>query len=372
MTDREFRKRLHLAVDGRFSCLKDDPYLAGKVLKNNEKGERFMKKKLAFTPLVVLITVLCCAALAAGGFGLRDFLPRYRSVDLPENWETYVQTPVLTMETEDVTLTVSELLYDGKCLRLMAECTPKKAGVMLIGEDAEPYDRMGADDERTVCEVYAQGGFTAMRRANLYIMGDDETEMDYILHADGSMTVFHSCIYNERTAERDSELSLVDRAVLNPGVDERDSFYELDRQEIQTVTAELHAVSNCPVSVLVCEEPEDYETCGIRIERVRMECSPLEIYYTVTCRVTDEKAYAARGKECFFEFVDPDGDGTDTLREGLSSTGYQTFPDEDGCFTACGSLAYSEVRDAYTVRLYNPFDNGVRYESNCFTVKNAE
>ncbi len=234
MTDREFRKRLHRTVDGRFSCLKDDPYLAGKVLKNNEKGERFMKKKLAFTPLVVLIAVLCCAALAAGGFGLRDFLTRYRSVDLPENWETYVQTPVLTMETEDVTLMVSELLYDGKCLRLTAECTPKKAGVMLIGEDAEPYDRMGAGDERTVCEVYAQ----------------------------------------------------------------------------------------------------------------------------VTCRVTDEKAYDARGKECFFEFVDPDGDGTDTLREGLSSTEYQTFPDEDGCFTACGSLAYSEVRDTYTVRLYDPFHNG--------------
>ena len=371
MTKMDLRKRIHRAVDSHLSTVKGDPYLLEKILCNSEKGEIQMKRKLALAPAILLIVALCFTALAAGGFGLKDFLTRYRAVDMPNDWNTYVQAPVLRMATQHTELRVKDMLYDSRCLRLTADCVPFDSKTMLIGLDAEPYDRIGLEGGSFVNEAYAQGGFTEMRRVELFTNSDaDDIEMDYILHPDGSMTVYLACTFTDIADERDVELMLIDSKVTNPEANQTDDGYHADIQSIERVNETLRAVSNSSIQVLVCDTPAEYPSCGICVESLRLECSMLEIYYTLSCRVTDEEAYNARGQDCFFEFVDSTGDETEILEDGVSSSASVSFPEEDGRFTAHGSLRFTEVRDSYEVRLFNPFESGkTRYETNRFEVK---
>ena len=90
--------------------------------------------------------------------------------------------------------------------------------------------------------------------------------------------------------------------------------------------------------------------CGVTVERVTLTASPMGIYYTLECAVTDETAFAAAQEGLFFRILDADGEELPLA----PAIGSQVSAPEDGRFTQEGALAASEsLPDALTIQAYD-------------------
>ena len=102
-------------------------------------------KTLSIVAVVCIITLIVAIAYAAvAQWNLTSFMERWFGVQMTEEGQKAMQTPapeIYFAETDDVTVSIRQALYDGRTLHLMTATTPKQPDkVLLLLLDALPED----------------------------------------------------------------------------------------------------------------------------------------------------------------------------------------------------------------------------------------
>lgn len=365
------------------------------------KGEQIMKRKMTWALAAALVAVLLCtAALAAvGGWSILDFVGRYPNSYIPEDAQAYVQTDVLSMENEWVTVRIRELYYDGRILRMTADVKPKQEGVLLVGEDVgledpfinltQAYVEGGDNDMRSVWQVMEDEGYTDVYSVNVGIAGTQADmvlgAMDYVLGGDGTLTVYAQEEYAEDLPEREVTISAIVMPFDKPLTAQSQASYE-QRDVLQTpVTLEASvyraqstAQEGEPANVFVNEAPVEYPDVGVRVDRLLIEVKPQEIYATVAYTVVDREKFAQTENGLWFEFIDPDSKAEayydQRLKGGLSGGGSSRpvdgDPDTATHFVQQETLGRNELHDTYTLRAFECWEKQ-RFETHEFAMRPA-
>lgn len=357
------------------------------------KDKPIMKKKLSAALIVaLLITALAAVALAAAGrAGMLDFLSRYQGAYIPDNAGDYITNDVAALEEDAFTVSVRELYYDGRTARMTVDVMPKDAKTLLLGPDcsmldswqslAQPLDGSWNEaDTRTVLDVYRASGCTAAYRVNVFTAdeayGIVSGSMDYTLGEDGTLTVYKEQSYDADLPERDIMLSVNAIPFADPASD------TLDMEARRTVSQRLSltaaaaaptALAQAQAEVYVSAEPVLYESIGVRVDSVRIEVKPLELYATVEYTVIDKALFTKTDGGLWFEFIDPDSTAEapydQRLTAGLSSggTSYPTDGDPETAthFIQQETLGKNELAGSYTLRAFECW-NKQRFDTHTF------
>lgn len=387
MKREELSGSLHRQMEG----VQVSPQLRRQTLAaaRGKEEEPIMKKKLsaALVAALIIVALSAVALAAAGRAGMLDFLSRYQGSYIPENAGDFIESDVATLEEGSLTVSVRELYYDGRTARMTVDVTPKDKGILLLGADcsmldgwqnlAQPMDGSWNDaDTRTVLDVYRAGGYTSAYRISLLTSeaaaGSADSAMDYTLSEDGTLTVFLEQSYDSDLPER--EIALVVDAI--PFADPEHDMLDFDAR--QTVSQQLtmtaaKAEPTAQAGVYVSTEPIVYESIGVRVDSVRIEVKPLELYATIEYTVIDRALYAQTNDGLWFEFIDPDSTAKapydQQLAGGLSTSG-SSHPTDGDLQTATHfiqeeTLGKNELRNSYTLRAFECWDKQ-RFDTHTF------
>ena len=209
--------------------------------------------------------------------------------------------------------------------------------------------------------------------------------MDYILGADGTLTIY----FQEEYASEQPEREVTVRALLMPydkpyTLESRVSYEE--RRELQgniTLKASVYPAAEGVMAggaenVYVNEAPALYENVGVRVDRLLVEVKPQDIYVTLDYSVVDREKYDRLEGGLWFEFVDTASTAEayheQRLKSGLSGGGSSGpadgEPDTATRFTQRETLARNELHGAYTLRAYSAWDKE-RLEAHTLTMRPA-
>lgn len=174
------------ALDRRLSGLQGDPWLAQRIIANEE--EKPVVKKISGTVVlaIVLVLALTSAAFAAtGGFGILNFHP-----EQAEN-KTYVEHIVAidqTWEGEYFTASVNEAVFDGTKLSVTLSIFPKKENdpVFVIPRiKAMANGQQISVFERSISGGYESDGFWIPNMEANHVSGFDQIGIDVLISEDG-------------------------------------------------------------------------------------------------------------------------------------------------------------------------------------------
>lgn len=366
------------------------------------KERVYMKKKLVPALVCALMAVLLCAAAfaAAGRWGMLDFADRYAAAHyIPEDAQDYIKTDVAVMENEWVRMTVRELYYDGRTSRITVDVTPKESHTLLVGEDTfmeDPFINLtheyvmdGENDMRSVYQVIEDEGYERVYAANVYMKGavDDVFmgSMDYILGEDGTLTIYSQEEYKTDLPEREVTISAVVMPFDQPlTMDSRANWEEGKVLETPVMLRASVNPTDAPAgegeiaNVYVNEAPAEFQSVGVRVDRLLIEVKPQEIYATVEYTVVDREKFDALGGGLWFEFIDPqiesDVYAEQRLMSGLFAGGASGPVDGDletaTTFRQSETLGKNELRDAYTLRVFDCWGKE-RYETQTLAMRPA-
>ena len=388
MNERISRQEVSDALERRLSGLQEDPWLTAKVLSKAE-GEKPVKKISATAILVIALLALTMAgalAAALNAWGVIDFAGNLSWTYVPENARDSVTAENLTVETDDLVCTIRESYYDGEILRLTADIAPKEK-MLLVAEDEVimPADN---EEECVTAVEYAKAHFGG-RLGDVYLYPEDmdvDGEADWRSNEDGSVTLYMACFFPDELPERDAKLELgyvpgKDLESLTEEELEEESLFDTENMVRTPVTLKVRAVET---ESYVCEEPLDFPSAGVKVTRVAMTVSPLEIRYRLYFTVTDLEKYKAMDGGLWFEFVNPESTATDyfeqTFEGGLSGSGSIVCVDDRDEFgnekvgsVLCQTdpLGLNALGDEYTIRAYNCWEK-TRYEAVTFRVEKVK
>lgn len=385
------REELSHALHRQMEGVRVSPQLRRQTLDaaQGKEGRPIMKRKIsAALAAALIIAALSAVALAAAGHaGILDFLSRYQGAYIPDNAGDFIESDVATLDDGALTVSVRELYYDGRTARMTVGVTPKDTKTLLLGTDcsmldgwqnlAQPMDGSWDEaDTRTVLDVYRAGNYTSAYRISLWTSetaeGSVDGAMDYTLGEDGTLTVYLEQSYDSDLPERD--IALVVDAI--PFADPEGDMLDFDAR--QTISQQLtmtaaKAEPTAQAGVYVSAEPIVYESIGVRVDSVRIEVKPLELYAAIEYTVIDRALYAQTDDGLWFEFIDPDSTADapyeQRLTAGLSSSGRSLPTDGDGQtathFIQEETLGINELRSSYTLRAYECWDKQ-RYDTHTF------
>lgn len=387
------RDELSQALRRQMADVQVSPQLRRQTLDAVQGRETpIMKKKLsaALIAALMIIALAAVALAAAGRSGMLDFLSRYQGTYIPDNAGDYITNDVATLEEDAFTVSVRELYYDGRTARMTVDVTPKDAKTLLLGPDcsmldswqslAQPLDGgWDESDTRTVLDVYRASGCTAAYRVNVFTADEAHGivfsgSMDYTLGEDGTLTVYKEQSYDADLPERDITLS-VDAI---PFADPASDMLDMDARRTVSQRLSLTAAAAAPTAqaqaeVYVSAEPVLYESIGVRVDSVRIEVKPLELYATVEYTVVDKALFAKTDGGLWFEFINPDSTAEapydQRLTAGLSSGG-TSYPTDGDLETATHfiqqeTLGKNELADSYTLRAFECW-NKQRFDTHTF------
>lgn len=391
MKREELTRRLHEET----ACVHASPALRQRALLAAQGKERtYMKKKISLAAAFALIAVMLCAvALAAANrWGMLDFVNRYAGDHyIPEDAQSYVQSDVLTLENEMVTVNIRELYYDGRTSRMIVDVTPKGENVLIVGEDVsmdDPFINLtheyvmdGENDMRSVYQVIEDEGYEQVYKVNAYMNlkdvenGTSSGSMDYILSDDGTLTIYVQDEYVQDLPQRDVIVSAIIMPYDQPLTPQSYANYEA-RTVLEapcTLTAAVNAAGEPAAEDAVADayvnvEPIEYASIGVRVDRVLIQVKPHELYATIDMTVTDEGAYKKTNDGLFFEFIDPNKTGDaweQRLTDGLSGGG-GVYQIDETHYQQRGTLGRNELHETYTLRAYECWEKE-RFET--FEVK---
>lgn len=385
------REELSHALHRQMEGVRVSPQLRRQTLDaaQGKEGRPIMKRKIsAALAAALIIAALSAVALAAAGHaGILDFLSRYQGAYIPDNAGDFIESDVATLDDGALTVSVRELYYDGRTARMTVGVTPKDTKTLLLGTDcsmldgwqslAQPLDGSWDEaDTRTVLDVYRAGSYTSAYRISLWTSeaaaGSADGAMDYTLGEDGTLTVYLEQSYDSDLPERD--IALVVEAI--PFADPEGDTLDFDAR--QTISQQLtmtaaKAEPTAQAGVYVSAEPIVYESIGVRVDSVRIEVKPLELYAAIEYTVIDRTLYAQTDDGLWFEFIDPDSTADapyeQRLTAGLSLSG-TSHPTDGDLQTATHfiqeeTLGINELRSSYTLRAYECWDKQ-RYDTHTF------
>ena len=356
------------------------------------KEEKTVKKKISMALVFALVSVLAASVALAAAMnraGVLDFVSRYSDIYIPQDASDYVQTDVIAFETDEATVTLRELYYDGYSVRMTADVTPKDDKTLLMGVDSWvedswqdlitlTWDEADERDTRSIADVFAENGFERAYNVNIASQQEEDdmpviaTE-DFVLGEDGVLTVFGEWKYMDDRPERE----VVMLALFSPYVADADGRPVGTRENRRyafplTLTATSRGEESA-AQAYVSTEPVLYERIGVRVDRVMIEVKPLELYATIDYTVVDEALYAATDDGLWFEFVDEtivtDQPYDQRLAGGLSgSSGIDALGRDR--FRQNETLGLNELQDVYTLRAYSAWEK-VRYEAHDIAMRPA-
>lgn len=337
------------------------------AMRGKQERNYQMKRKISFVLACALLgAMLLTVALAvANHTGVLDFINMY-DVALPENATDYVQTNVASAERDGLHAVVREAIYDGRRLRMVVDLSMDGEKPLLTAMDCALNDpfawlrRDGSEDgSRTVLDAYRADGYTDLYYLATSISdGAEEGTMnsssgDYMLQEDGALTCYYEICFMEDLPQR----SLTFSAQALPYV-EADGEMKLDRDHPRAkvdVSFDLTA-TEITEERYVSDAPVEYESVGVRVDRVTMTVKALEIDYVISYTITDLDKYAVTDEGLWFEFIDPNSTETEPsaqrLKAGLTAMDTAGNADLTQVQEQDGSLALSEKADTYTMRAY--------------------
>ena len=383
MKEDRVSEALHDAMNG----VRLSPELRAKTLyamRGSEERKPKMKRKFSAALVFALAAVLAVAvALAvANRKGVLDFLS-YSEATLPENAADYVQTDVAAGEQDGLHAVVREVVYDGHRLWATVDINMDGEKPLLTGldyglDDEEKWawlrhDESGTDD-RTILDVYKAENYTDAYYivASVYDEDDEKnnTSCEAHLQDDGTLTFYESLVFEQEKAEREITVSV--RAFKYEEKDGRMNLNQKPMAELKFhFTAKASAVDE---ETTVSVEPVEYESIGVRVDRVTVTTKPLEMDYAIEYTVVDAEKFAQTDDGLWFEFIDPNSTETEPyaqrLKDGFSRTG-ETTPVDDTHYRQTGTLSLDEKADSYTLRAYECWEKQ-RFDTHEIQMKKAE
>ena len=354
------------ALRESMNAVRLSPALRAKTLyamRGSEERRPKMKRKFSAALAFALVGVLVVAvALAvANRKGVLDFLS-YSEATLPENAGDYVQTDIASDERDGLHAAVREVVYDGHRLWATVDINMDGEKPLLTGLDygldEEKWAWLRHDesetDDRTILDVYKAENYTDAYYivASVYDENDDQnTSCEAHLQDDGTLTFYESISFEQAKAEREITVSV--RAFKYEEKDGRMNLNQKPMAELKLrFTAKASAVDE---ETIVSVEPVEYESIGVRVDRVTMTEKPLEMDYAIEYTVVDAEKFAQTDDGLWFEFIDPNSREEQPydqrLKEGVFSVG-SVEPVDDTHFRQIGTLSLSEKADRYTLRAY--------------------
>ncbi len=300
---------------------------------------------------VLLLSTIAVAA-ADARFGLFDFLrgADQNPVLLPEASQlVQAEVPQTGGQVEDSSFALSmrEAIYDGEYVHIVAAAKPASEQTLLIGPDCMLEDNasnLGLETGGTIAEYAASAGKTNIQRLSLYDdTGSISSSLDYKLEGDGTL-VF---IISSATEGSPDTLPLNLVCVSYP-VNPNGSIDESARKE--TSLAFTLTRSDLGRDVRTFATPTAFASAGVTVESVELKSSPMGIYYTISCSVTDQEAYLAADDGVCFRFLDADG----KIIDMAPGTFGESSPAVDGRFAEKGTLVPAEsLPDSITLQCFN-------------------
>ncbi len=374
------------ALRESMNAVRLSPALRAKTLyamRGSEERRPKMKRKFSAALAFALVGVLVVAvALAvANRKGVLDFLS-YSEATLPENAGDYVQTDIASDERDGLHAAVREVVYDGHRLWATVDINMDGEKPLLTGldyglDDEEKWAWLRHDesetDDRTILDVYRAEGYTDAYYivASVYDESDDQnTSCEAHLQDDGTLTFYESISFEQAKAEREITVSV--RAFKYEEKDGRMNLNQKPMAELKLrFTAKASAVDD---ETIVSVEPVEYESIGVRVDRVMVTTKPLEMDYAIEYTVVDAEKFAQTDDGLWFEFIDPNSTETEPyaqrLKDGFSRTGEVT-PMNDTHYRQTGTLSLDEKADCYTLRAYECWEKR-RFDTHEIRMKKEE
>ena len=379
-------KEISDALRGSMNAVHLSPELRAKTLyamRGSEERSPKMKRKFSVALVFALAAVLAVAvALAvANRKGVLDFLS-YSEATFPENAGDYVQTDIASDERDGLHAAVREVVYDGHRLWATVDINMDGEKPLLTGldyglDDEEKWAWLRHDesetDDRTILDVYKAENYTDAYYivASVYDESDDQnTSCEAHLQDDGTLTFYESISFEQAKAEREITVSV--RAFKYEEKDGRMNLNQKPMAELKLrFTAKASAVDE---ETIVSVEPVEYESIGVRVDRVTMTEKPLEMDYAIEYTVVDAEKFAQTDDGLWFEFIDPNSTETEPyaqrLKDGFSRTGEVT-PMDDTHYRQTGTLSLDEKADCYTLRAYECWEKR-RFDTHEIRMKKEE
>ena len=372
------------ALRESMNAVRLSPALRAKALcamRGSEERRPKMKRKFSAALAFALVGVLVVAvALAvANRKGVLDFLS-YSEATLPENAGDYVQTDIASDERDGLHAAVREVVYDGHRLWATVDINMDGEKPLLTGLDYGLDDEWAwlrhdesETDDRSILDVYREEGYTdaCYIAASIYDEDDEEnTSCEAHLQDDGTLTFYESLVFEQEKAEREITVSV--RAFK---YEEKDGRMNVNQKPIVELkfhfTAKASAVEE---ETLVSVEPVEYESIGVRVDRVTMTAKPLEMDYAIEYTVVDAEKFAQTDDGLWFEFIDPNSTETEPyaqrLKDGFSRRGEVT-PMDDTHYRQTGTLSLDEKADCCTLRAYECWEKR-RFDTHEIRMKKEE
>ena len=373
------------ALRESMNAVRLSPALRAKALcamRGSEERRPKMKRKFSAALAFALVGVLVVAvALAvANRKGVLDFLS-YSEATLPENAGDYVQTDIASDERDGLHAAVREVVYDGHRLWATVDINMDGEKPLLTGLDygldEEKWAWLRHDesetDDRTILDVYKAENYTDAYYivASVYDENDDKnTYCEAHLQDDGTLTFYESLVFEQEKAEREITVSV--RAFK---YEEKDGKMNVNQKPIVELkfrfTAKASAVED---ETTVSVEPVEYESIGVRVDRVTVTTKPLEMDYAIEYTVVDAEKFAQTDDGLWFEFIDPNSTETEPyaqrLKDGFSRTGEVT-PMDDTHYRQTGTLSLDEKAERYTLRAYECWEKR-RFDTHEIRMKKEE
>ena len=382
-------ERVSDALHDAMNDVRLSPELRAKTLyAMRGSGERSPKMKRKFSAALVfaLVAVLAVAvALAvANRAELLDYMNASSNAQIPYDAASYIKQGTESGEGNTFSLNVREKFYDGRTLRLTVDVTAKAPKTLLYGLDFFPedswqdlitltYDGVDPSDERSILDVYHENGYEQMMRIRLNVLSQAEddfanTTQEVVLNEDGTLTFFYVKEFETDEPTREIELSASAKEMM-----EKDGKTESGDEE--TVEAAFTVEKeNSDEETAVSAEPVEYESIGVRVDKVTMTTGPLEINYAIEYTVVDAEKFKKTDDGLWFEFIDPNSMETEPyaqrLKDGFSRTG-EVAPVDETHFRQTGMLSLDEKADTYTLRAYECWEKQ-RFDTHEIQMKKAE
>ena len=361
-----------------------------------EEEERPMKRKLRLSAAIAVAAclILATAAFAAAShWGLFDFLDQGAgSGTLPEAAEIVATDPPQEGgEGELASFRLRETVYDGEYVYMVVDATPAD-GMLLLGPDMLPPDAM-RDLTKEDSDAMTIGEYAEANDLQMAIVGistaaaaegaeDAITSFDWRLEADGTLVFMLSgeapqgmgdafettllCSVTPLVSAAEGE-GIIMQYFEEDGEEPVSKYigYDVDEAHIQRSELAFALTAAGPAEAQAYDLGAAYPGCGVRVERVTFEPSPMALYYEIRFTITDEAAYAATEDGVQFEFLDANGE---RLPDGATMSG-QTAAQADGSLVQSGSLsAQSDPSQIAALRAFNCWTKE-RYESHELTLE---
>jgi len=342
--------------------------LAGIQIDENRKPV----KKTGFRLVAVIVAacmLLTGTALAfANSWGILDFLiGRRNNVKvLPEAAEI-VQKDVSQRggQTEFGGFVVREAVFDGKSAYIVIDVKPSSPKYLLLGPDvfpSDPISNMGpvfGDKAGTIAD-YARENNKEMIKTSVGIDGVGSCSIDYILDEDGTLVYMLNGNIDSSFDQEDVNINCVAVPFVS-----REGKTVIDELNMKRTTLSVTLKNSGTKETVTSTMPAVYSDFGIRVDKVTLTASAMDIYADIEYTVIDSEKFVRAEDGLFFEFLDEAGN---SIPEGVSSgDGIQVL--EDNRFIQKFSLQASETLPGeITLRVYNYSEKDIN-ETHSFKLK---